>query len=144
MDLDIGGIGAVADFAGKLIDKFIPDANAAAAAKADLLKMQVSGDLANMAGQLAVDEEEAKSTNWFVAGWRPAVGWVCVLAFAYSFVVLPFLEFGVYTWGSPDLVKQIAQLPKLDLSTMMPVLLGMLGLGAMRSYEKVNNSEGNR
>lgn len=92
-------------------------------------------------GQLKVDEAEANSTNWFVAGWRPAVGWVCALAFAYSYIVFPFLQFAVYTWADPVTIKQIAALPHLNLGDMMPVLLGMLGLGGMRSYEKSNGTQ---
>ena len=66
----------------------------------------------------------------FVSGWRPAVGWVCCFGLASNFLVVPFANFGLSVSGSPLLI------PSLDLSEMMPVLLGMLGLGGLRTYEK--------
>ena len=86
--------------------------------------------------QIDVNKAEAASTNWFVAGWRPAIGWTCGVAFAYSYILFPFIQFLAYTWGSADTVAQLAKLPALDLASMLPVLGGMLGLGGMRSYEK--------
>lgn len=80
--------------------------------------------------QAQVDQKEAESPSLFVAGWRPAVGWSCASAFLYSFVVQPFAVFAVSLAGSH------VQVPSLDLSQMMPVLLGMLGLAGMRTYEK--------
>jgi len=138
------GIDLVREVGSSLIKHFFPDPAQQAAAEEKMAELETSGALAAIAGQLAINQEEAKSTNWFIAGWRPAVGWVCVLAFAYSFVLLPFLQFSIYTWGSADLVKQFAQLPRLDLSAMMPLLLGMLGLGGMRTMEKIKGAEGNR
>jgi hypothetical protein len=144
LDPVTAGIDLVREVGSSLIKHFFPDPAQQAAAEEKMAELETSGALAAIAGQLAINQEEAKSTNWFIAGWRPAVGWVCVLAFAYSFVVLPFLQFGIYTWGSIDLVKQFAQLPRLDLSAMMPLLLGMLGLGGMRTMEKIKGAEGNR
>lgn len=82
------------------------------------------------AAQTAVNQSEAQSSSLFVAGWRPAVGWSCASAFLYSFVVQPFAVFVV------SLVGLKIQVPVLDISQMMPVLLGMLGLAGMRTYEK--------
>lgn len=84
--------------------------------------------------QLQVNLAEAQSKSLFVAGWRPFVGWVCGSAFAWCFVVQPLLTFALVAGGHP------LQLPALDLSQMMPVLLGMLGLGALRTYEKVQGT----
>lgn len=123
---------------GKVLDKIIPDADAANKAKEKLAEMahderMWAGDaeLKLALAQLEVNKEEAKG-GWFRAGWRPLIGWVCGTAFAYNFVVLPLL-----TW-----VATIAKIPvppaAFDLTIMMPVLLGMLGLGGMRSFEKVN------
>lgn len=91
--------------------------------------------------QIAVNQAEAASANWFVAGWRPAVGWICAVAFGYSYVLYPFMEFAIKV-VHPSI--DLSGMPKLDLSDMMPVLLGMLGLGTMRTYEKRTNTEANR
>lgn len=134
-----------------LIERFFPDPEKKAAAQLELLRMQQTGELAVLAAetdlarlQIQTNLEEAKSTNWFVAGWRPFVGWTCGAAFAYSYVLLPFLQFGFYAFGSPQMAAQLAGLPQLDLAGMLPVLFGMLGLGAMRSTEKIKSAEANR
>ena len=113
-----------------LLDKFIPDADE---------KMKIAAELSTMAerhaqelakGQLEVNKVEAASKSMFVAGWRPAVGWVCVLGMAMNFIIVPLGNFGL---SVADIEVVI---PMIDTSQMMPVLMGMLGLGAMRSYEK--------
>ncbi|MFP5248639.1 MAG: 3TM-type holin [Acidobacteriota bacterium] len=81
-------------------------------------------------GQLAVDKQESASANWMVAGWRPAVGWVCAAGVAVQFVFGPLA-----TWIS-GLLRHPVVVPTLDLSTLMTLLLGMLGMGGMRTYEK--------
>ena len=86
--------------------------------------------------QIEVNKEEAKSLSLFVAGWRPFIGWTCGTAFAWQFVLLPFLGFFVFTFGTADMVKGLARAPALDFQSMAPVLLGMLGLAGMRSWEK--------
>ena len=73
------------DLAGKVLDKLFPDPAQRSAAQLQLEQMQQSGDLA----QISIDVEEAKNENLFVAGWRPALGWVCVAAFAYHYVLQP-------------------------------------------------------
>ena len=120
--LIVSGLFSVAE---NLISRFFPDPEKAAAAKLDLAKLQVSTNI-----------EEAKSTNWFVSGWRPFVGWVCGSAFAYNYIFLPFLLFFVYTFGTYEMVTQVTALPKIDIAAMMPILLGMLGLGYLRTDEK--------
>ena len=134
-----------------LIERFFPDPEKKAAAQLELLKMQQSGELAHLAAetdlaklQIQTNIEEAKSGSLFIAGWRPFVGWTCGIAFAYAYVLLPFLQFLVYGFGTPDMAKQLSGLPELDLAGMLPVLFGMLGLGALRSVEKVKGAEGNR
>jgi Holin of 3TMs, for gene-transfer release len=144
-------LAAILGIGSKLIDKFIPDPAQAEQAKLKLLEMQQSGDLAQLAAetdlaklQIQTNVEEAKNANIFVSGWRPAVGWCCAAAFAYSYVLLPFAQFLVFTFGTTAMAEQLALAPKLELSEMMPVLLGMLGLGSLRTVEKVKNVEGNR
>lgn len=98
----------------------------------DIEKTALAGQVAELEGQIATNNSEAQSKSIFVSGWRPAVGWSCAAAFGWAFVVQPFAAFLLGLFG-----KHIT-LPTLDLSNLMPVLLGMLGLGAMRSYEKVS------
>lgn len=120
-----------------LLDRLLPDKAANDAAKAQLLVMTMNGELQTAVAQLEVDKAEAASTSLFVAGWRPFVGWVCGAAFAYAFLFQPLiLMIAVLRHSNFD--KNL--LPSLDLSTMMPVLLGMLGLGAMRSWDKVSGN----
>lgn len=80
--------------------------------------------------QIDVNIEEAKSSNLFVSGWRPFIGWVCGLAFAWQFLGLPIFLYINAALGSP------VTAPVFDITSMMTVLMGMLGLGAMRSYDK--------
>jgi hypothetical protein len=134
-----------------LIERFFPDPEKKAAAQLELLKMQQSGDLAQLAAetdlaklQIQTNVEEAKHPNIFVSGWRPAVGWTCAAAFAYSYVLLPFAQFLVFTFGTAGMAEQLKLAPALELSEMLPVLFGMLGLGGLRTVEKVKNAEGNR
>ena len=134
-----------------LIERFFPDPEKKAAAQLELLKMQQNGDLAQLAAetdlaklQIQTNVEEAKHANIFVSGWRPAVGWCCAAAFAYSYVLLPFAQFLVFTFGTSEMVGQLKLAPKLELSEMLPVLFGMLGLGGLRTVEKVKNVESNR
>lgn len=132
---------------GKLIDHFFPNAADQAAAKLKLFELQQSGALAELAAetsltqaQIDVNKAEAGNASVFVAGWRPFVGWVCGLAFAYKFIIVEFLSFGVYLWATPETIAKFSKLPVLDYSDLLPVLFGMLGLGAMRSYDKLKGN----
>ena len=115
---------------GDVLDRFFPNKEekerAAREIEAKLAEHLAKIDLA----QLEVNKQEAAHRSLFVAGWRPFVGWTCGLALFYTYVAQPIAMFVMAQTG--DLV----QLPHLDLSTMMPVLLGMLGLGGLRTYEK--------
>lgn len=112
-----------------LIDKLFTSDDERMSAKLRVLELEKSGELA----QIAVNTQEAKHKSLLVAGWRPYIGWVCGFAFSWTFVLYPILQFVVLAFGVP---LDLSLLPTMDLSEMMPVLLGMLGLGAMRSYEK--------
>lgn len=81
--------------------------------------------------QVEVNKAEAQHRSIFVAGWRPFIGWVCGVALAYHFVLAPFIVFGVAWIGA-----EIPEIPTFDMDSLMTVLLGMLGLGGMRSFEK--------
>lgn len=89
--------------------------------------------------QLDVDKAEAASTNWFVAGWRPFVGWVCGSGLAYVAILEPLARFAAQVG-----FQYTGAFPAIDTTLTMQVLLGMLGLGAMRSVEKVKGAERNR
>lgn len=89
--------------------------------------------------QIAVNQAEAANTNWFVAGWRPAVGWVGALGLAYVSLAEPIARF-VALVG----FKYAGAFPVIDTSLTIQVLIGILGLGAARTVEKVKGAEGNR
>lgn len=106
-------------------------------ANVDIEKTQLAGTIAGLQGELDANKAEAASTNWFVAGWRPYIGWICGMAFAWAYVLQPFAAFTLAAFHHQ------LQLPTLDLSEMMPVLLGMLGLGGLRTVEKIQDAAGN-
>lgn len=129
MPFDITGIGAVSSLIKDVADKIWPDP---AIRDQYLLKAQ---ELDNqlMAGQLAINQSEATNENLFVAGWRPFIGWVCGLAFAYHFILQPAVTYGVAIYGHK------IELPVFDMRTLDEVLMGMLGFGALRTGEKMGD-----
>jgi hypothetical protein len=138
-------IGPILEIGKGIINRLFPDPAAAAAAQLELLKMQQNGDLA----QLAADTDLAKlqiqtniaeaSGNWFTAGWRPCIGWVCGAGLAYAALIEPFARF-IAKVG----FGYTSEFPVIDTNLTMQILMGMLGLGAMRSVEKIKGAEGNR
>jgi len=123
----------------KVIDKIWPDPAQRDAAKLELLKMQQSGELAQltaetslMVEQIKVNAAEAQHTSVFVSGWRPGVGWVCVAACGWNWIGLPVVKLALEIAGHP-----IALAPA-DLTEMLPILMGMLGLGGLRTIEKLS------
>jgi hypothetical protein len=133
-------LGPLLELGKSLIGKLFPDPAEAARAQVELLRMQQTGELAQLAadtelakGQLAVNAAEAASGNRFVAGWRPAVGWLCALGLGYEFLLCPLLP-----WVMTILLgKPIPVLPDLPSETLMTLLFGMLGLGGLRTAEKI-------
>jgi hypothetical protein len=124
-------VSALLDIGGKVLDRVLPDPAQQAAAKLELMKLQQNGELAQITGQMDINKVEAANSSLFVSGWRPGIGWVCGLGFAVQFVVGPLAE-----WGSA-LVGHPVKFPQMDMGTMMPLVLGMLGLGGMRTAEKM-------
>ena len=115
---------------GDVLDRFFPDKEKAEQAKREI-ESQFTDHLARIdLAQLEVNKEEAKSRNIFIAGWRPFIGWTCGLALCWTYILQPIAQFVLAQTG------HLIDLPGLDMSTMMPVLLGMLGLGGLRSFEK--------
>lgn len=127
--MSLDPVTAALDIGGKIIDRLWPDPAQRDAAKLELLKMQQAGELA----QIAVNQEEAKSSSILVSGWRPAIGWCCGAACAWNWIGLSVAKFALAVAGHP------IQLAPADLSEMMPVLMGMLGLGALRTVEKLRD-----
>jgi len=114
----------------KLLDKVIPDADERSRLAHEIATLAERQAHEIAKAQIAVNKEEAGSHSMFVSGWRPAVGWVCTLGLATNYLFVPVCNFLLTLNESPITV------PPLDLSEMMPVLLGMLGLGGLRTYEK--------
>tara|TARA_B110000902_G_C14191719_1_gene544437 strand:+ start:840 stop:1241 length:402 start_codon:yes stop_codon:yes gene_type:complete len=113
-----------------LLDKFIEDKD---------VKNKLAHEVATMSerhaqelakGQMEINKTEAAHKSLFVAGWRPAVGWTCCLGMASNFLLIPMANFAL------ALAESEVVVPLLNTGEMMPVLMGMLGLGAMRTYEK--------
>lgn len=125
MGIDVTGIGAVADLASNLINRFFPD-------KTEQEKAQMAAALQIIQGQLDANKAEAGNTNTFVSGWRPFIGWVCGSACAWNWIGLKVVLFAAAYFGHP-----VSNLAPADLSEMMPVLMGMLGLGGLRTIEKI-------
>jgi hypothetical protein len=124
-------ISAALEIGNTLINKIFPDPAQADAAKLELLKLQQSGELAVITAQTDINKEEAKSSSLFVSGWRPFVGWVSGSAFALHFLLLPISNFILVANNHKEVVLAF------DMQTLLTVLMGLLGLGGMRTYEKV-------
>jgi len=113
-----------------LLDKFIEDKD-----KTNAIAFQISTMAEKHAQELAkaqleVNKTEAAHRSLFVSGWRPAVGWTCCIGLASQYILIPMANFAL------ALADSTIEIPVLDMATMMPVLMGMLGLGAMRTVEK--------
>jgi len=113
-----------------LLDKFVEDKDQKAKLAHEVATMAQRHAQELAKGQLEVNKAEAQHKSLFVSGWRPAVGWCCVFGMMGNFMVIPFTNFVL------ALLKINVVVPLIDTATMMPVLMGMLGLGAMRTYEK--------
>jgi hypothetical protein len=114
-----------------IVGRFLPeDKEARAKAERDL-EAQLAVHLAKIdIAQLNINEAEASHRSIFVAGWRPFIGWTCGVALAYTYVLQPILVFSLGQTG------HLVTLPTMELGEMMPVLMGMLGLGGLRTFEK--------
>ena len=115
---------AVSDLAKTVITTIWPD-------KTESEKAQLAAALALVQGQIEINKAEAESPNVFTSGWRPFIGWICGLGCAWNWIGFPIGKFVLAYTGHP------IELYAADLSEMMPLLLGMLGLGGLRTFEKV-------
>lgn len=125
---------AALDLGGKVIDRILPDKAANDAAKAQLISEEFKAQAQQILGQLEVDKTEAASNSIFVAGWRPFIGWVCGSALAYQYIVSPIGQWMSSLFGHP------VAAPVLDIGQLMTLLLSMLGMGVLRSYDKAQGT----
>ena len=114
-----------------ILDKVIPDSDMKAKLAHEIATMSDTHAQQALLAQLEINKAEAASGSLFKGGWRPFIGWTSGIAFAYHFVLQPLLVF-VLTASGVDL----PDLPNFDMSTLLTVLGGMLGIGGLRSYEK--------
>ena len=118
---------SIVGVAGKVLNKFVADKD---------LKVKLQHELktafhaANLA-QIDLNKQEAAHQSMFVAGWRPFVGWTCGVALAYHFLTAPLLGFMLVLYGIDT------PMPEFEFSQLSTILMGMLGLGGLRSYEKM-------
>ena len=125
MGLDVTGIGAVSGLVKDAIDKIWPD-------KSDQEKMQLQSAMMVVQGQLDINKVEATNPSVFVSGWRPFIGWVCGGSCAWNWIGLPVAKFAFAVVGVS------VSLQAADLTEMLPLLIGMLGMTASRTVEKLN------
>jgi hypothetical protein len=125
MSIDVTGIGALSDLASTVVKTIWPDKSAEEQA-------QLAGAIALVQGQIATNQAEAVNPSVFVSGWRPFIGWVCGSACAWNWIGLPVVK------GLLLLNGVTVTLAPANLTEMMPVLMGMLGLGTLRTVEKIN------
>ena len=122
------GIGLVDTF----INKFVKDKDLAQKLKASANSEEFQGNIALQMGQIAINKIEAGSKSFFVAGWRPAVGWICATGVGIKFIILP-----VFSWAAVVLFDFPAEdLPQFSIAELMTLLTGMLGFGYLRSKDK--------
>ena len=114
-----------------LLDKFIEDKDQKAKLAHEIATMSEKHAQAIALAQIEVNKAEAASGSLFKGGWRPAVGWVCAIAFAYDFIVKDLIVFVCAASG-----VELPDLPEFDMGTLLTVLGGMLGIGSLRTYEK--------
>jgi hypothetical protein len=118
-----------------LVDRLVTNKNKAQEIKSKITELQANGELDRLAGQLAINKLEAQSPSVFVAGWRPFIGWVCGAALAYQYLVRPIIIYVSALKGlDPTHIP-----PGLD-NNLWELMFGMLGLGTLRTFEKVKGT----
>jgi len=123
--MDITGLGAVSDLVNTAINKIWPD-------KTEQEKQQLAAAVMVVQGQIDINKAEASNPSVFVSGWRPFIGWVCGAACAWNWIGLPVAKMALTIAG------HLLDLAPANLTEMLPVLMGMLGLGGLRTIEKMN------
>jgi len=124
-------LGPVLELGKTLLDRFGPEDKAARmAADVEFMRMAAQGELAQVIAQLEINAEEAQHASVWVAGWRPFFGWIGGVSFAYAVILRPML-----VWYSN--IYSIPVPPEVDTEIMMVVITGMLGIGGLRTFEKI-------
>ena len=131
-------IGGIIEAGLKVLDRVLPDPQQKAAAQLELLKLQQAGEFKQLEietqlamGQIEINRAEATTPDLFRGGWRPFVGWTCGGGFFYQMIVRPILGWiaiNVWGWSEP---------PALEMETLLTLLFGLLGLGGMRTVERL-------
>jgi hypothetical protein len=116
---------------GTLVDRLIPDRAAAEKAKAEMEAELIRASNEAALAQVEVNKIEAAHSSVFVAGWRPSIGWVCAAGLAWAFVVAPIASWALLVLG----VK--AELPAIQFDHLFELVLAMLGIGGLRTFEKL-------
>jgi len=124
-------LGSLIGPATEILDKVIVDKDQKAKMAHELATMADKHAQQALLAQLEINKAEAQSGSLFKGGWRPAVGWTCALVFFYHYILQPAIIFIVAISGA-----EIPELPEFDMSTLLPVLGGLLGIGGLRTYEK--------
>lgn len=122
---DLLGVGGISELIGTAINKIWPD-------KSEAEKQQLAAAVMVVQGQIDINKNEAGNPNVFVSGWRPFIGWVCGAACAWNWIGLPIAKLALTLTGHP------LDLAPANMTEMMPILVGMLGLGGYRTLEKIN------
>jgi hypothetical protein len=117
-----------------LLDRFVPDPAAKQAAEMELVRMAAEGELKQVIAQLEINAREAANPSVWVAGWRPAFGWCGAAGFVYATILQPLLAWVAAVKGWPDP-------PSLNLDLLWVVITGLLGLGSLRTVEKMKGVE---
>ena len=117
-----------------LLDRFIPDPAQKAQAEMELVRMAADGELKQVIAQLEINAREAAHPSVFVAGWRPAFGWCGAAGFVYATIIQPLLGWVAAVKGWPEP-------PSLNIDLLWVVVTGLLGIGGLRTIEKMKNVE---
>jgi len=124
-------LGKLIEPVSNILDKFVQDKDQKAALAHEIATMAEQHAQALALAQIAVNKAEASSGKLFVAGWRPAIGWICGAALAFHFILAPLIS-SAFAWAGSD----APELPAFDMQSLMTILTGMLGLGGLRTFEK--------
>ena len=122
----------LAPIIGGVLDRFFPNKEKAAEAQRAIETALIDNSAQINLAQLEINKEEAKSPNIFVAGWRPFIGWTCGIALFWHYVGLQITTFFIAWFG-----YDVPVLPTFDMSSLMTILMGMLGMGGLRTFEKM-------
>jgi hypothetical protein len=123
-------LGPILEVGKTLLDRFVPDPVAKQAAELELIRMTADGELKQTIAQLEINAREAQHPSIFVAGWRPGFGWAGVAGFVYAVIFHPLLSWAasIRGWPAP---------PELNLDLLWVLITGLLGLGSLRTVEKM-------